>query len=91
MHHQLLQPCFSVSQRVLVSEVEHHHCCLGQVEVIIDDGAVTFLSSGVPQLEVEGVALVLDFFEAVVNADGGLLRVVAAVDVAQQQGALAHC
>ena len=73
----MLEPGLGVVERLLVGEVE-------------DNSAVSLLSGRVPEFQVEGGIVVLYLFEAVVDADSWLLRVVLAVDVAQQQRALAH-
>jgi hypothetical protein len=88
---ELLQPGLGVGERVLVGEVKHHAGGLGQREVVVYDGSVAFLAGGVPEFEVEGGVGIGHLLEAVVDADGGLLRVELSVHVAQQQRALAHC
>ena len=46
---ELLQPGLSVVEGVLVAEVEDDAGSLGEGEVIIDDGPVAFLASGIPE------------------------------------------
>ena len=86
----MLEPGLGVVERLFVGEVEDHAGGLGECEVVVDNSAVSLLSGRVPEFQVKGGIVVLYLFEAVVDADSWLLRVVLAVDVAQQQRALAH-
>ena len=88
--HQLLQPVFSVVERVLIGKIKHNNSRLREREIVVDNGSVPFLTSRVPKLEVEGSVLVGDLFKSIVNADSGLLRVELSIDVADEEGALAH-
>ena len=87
---QLLEPVFGIVEGVLVGEVEHDHPRLREGEVVVDNCAVPFLAGRVPEFQVEGGVGVRYLLEAVVDADGGLLGVELAVDVADEQGALAN-
>ena len=87
---QLLEPVLGIVEGVLVREVEHDYPRLREGEVVVDNCAVPFLTGRVPEFQVEGGVGVRDLFEAVVDADGGLLGVELAIDVADEQGALAN-
>lgn len=88
--HQLLQPVFSVVEGVLIGKIKHNNSRFRKREIIVDNRSVPFLASRVPKLEVKGSVLVRNLFKSVVNADSGLLRVELSVDVAYEEGALAH-
>ena len=60
------------------------------LEVAEDNCTVALLTRWIPELEIESLTLSLDLFRAVVEADCGDLRVEDVVDVAHEEGRLAH-
>ena len=85
MIYELLKPVFSIVEGILVCEVEHYHPSFRESEVVIDNSSVPFLSGGVPELKVESSIRMTDFFEAVVDANGGFLRIELSVNIADEE------
>ena len=90
MVNELLKPVFGIIEGIFIGKVEHNDPCLGECEVIIDNSSIPFLSSRVPELEVEGSVGMSDFFESIVNSNGRFLRVELSINIANKEGTFSN-
>ena len=74
-----LEPQVQRLEALLGAHVEHDHDTVGALVVGVGYGAVAFLSSRVPNLQLDGVLVDLEGAEAEVNSDRGDVVVVEAV------------
>ena len=88
MQDQLLHPVPGILQWFFIRNIKDNTGCFRQVEVIVDNSPVPLLSCRIPEFEVVILALMSNFFEPVVDADGGFLRIVLALNISEKKSAL---
>eukprot|EP00303_Exanthemachrysis_gayraliae_P009107 CAMPEP_0206003608 /NCGR_PEP_ID=MMETSP1464-20131121/3468_1 /ASSEMBLY_ACC=CAM_ASM_001124 /TAXON_ID=119497 /ORGANISM="Exanthemachrysis gayraliae, Strain RCC1523" /LENGTH=533 /DNA_ID=CAMNT_0053376987 /DNA_START=147 /DNA_END=1744 /DNA_ORIENTATION=+ len=87
----LVQPRLDVLEGLRVGHVVHHDDAVGTAVVAARDGAEALLARGVPDLQLDGLAVELDGADLKVHADGRDVRLrVSVVGEAEEEARLAY-